>query len=78
MKIDVLVVGGGPAGLSAGLILGRCHRKVLLCDDSHQRNRASHSIHGLLGREGTSPSTSWRRLSENYPATRVLRFADHV
>jgi thioredoxin reductase len=57
MKFDVLVVGGGPAGLSAGLILGRCHRKVLLCDDGHQRNRASHSIHGLLGREGTSPST---------------------
>lgn len=56
MKIDVLIVGGGPAGLSAALILGRCHRKVLLCDQSRQRNRASPAIHGLLGREGTSPS----------------------
>ena len=33
MKLDVLIVGGGPAGLSAALILGRCHRKVLLCDE---------------------------------------------
>jgi thioredoxin reductase len=56
MKVDVLVVGGGPAGLSAALILGRCHRKALLCDAGRQRNLSSHAIHGLLGREGRSPS----------------------
>jgi thioredoxin reductase len=56
MKFDVLIVGGGPAGLSAALILGRCHRKVLVCDEGRQRNRSSHAIHGLLGREGKSPS----------------------
>ena len=41
MKFDVLIVGGGPAGLSAALILGRCHREALLCDEGHQRNLSS-------------------------------------
>jgi thioredoxin reductase len=39
------------------LIIGKCRRKVLLCDDEQQRNRASHAIHGLLGCEGRSPAT---------------------
>jgi thioredoxin reductase len=56
MQFDVLIVGGGPAGLSAAVILGRCHRKALLCDEGRQRNLSSHAIHGLLGREGRSPS----------------------
>ena len=56
MTTDVLIVGGGCAGLSAALVLGRCHRGVLICDDGKPRNRASHAIHGLLGQEGTSPA----------------------
>jgi thioredoxin reductase len=56
MELDVLIVGGGPAGLSAALLLGRCHRNALLCDEGHQRNLSSHAIHGLLGREGRSPA----------------------
>ncbi len=53
---DVVIVGGGPAGLSAALILGRCSRRVLVCDDGHPRNEASQSMHGFLSRDGMAPS----------------------
>ena len=53
---DALIVGAGPAGLSAALILGRCRRKVLLCNSGLHRNSASQAIHGLLGHEGRPPS----------------------
>jgi thioredoxin reductase len=52
---DVIIVGAGPAGLSAGLILGRCRRSVLICDTGRPRNAASQALHGYLTREGVSP-----------------------
>jgi thioredoxin reductase len=52
---DVLVVGGGPAGLSAALVLGRCLRRVLVCDAGPKRNQASGALHGLLSRDGLPP-----------------------
>ena len=52
---DVLVIGGGPAGLSAALMLGRCRRSVLVCDLGQPRNRTSHALHGYLTRDGISP-----------------------
>ena len=53
---DVVIVGGGPAGLSAALILGRSRRAVLVCDTGHPRNYASHAMHGYLSRDGMPPS----------------------
>jgi thioredoxin reductase len=53
---DCIIVGGGPAGLSAALMLGRCRRRVLLCDVGGQRNLRSHAMHGYLTRDGISPA----------------------
>src|SRR5688572_12736452 len=52
---DVVIVGGGPAGLSAALMLGRCRRRVALCDDGQPRNAASRASHGFFTRDGEHP-----------------------
>jgi thioredoxin reductase len=52
---DVVIVGAGPAGLSAALMLGRSRRRVLVCDNGHPRNAASRAMHGYLTRDGMPP-----------------------
>lgn len=53
--IDVIIVGAGPAGLSAALMLGRCRRRVVVFDNGHPRNGASTALHGFLTRDGIPP-----------------------
>jgi thioredoxin reductase len=53
---DCIIVGGGPAGLSAALMLGRCRRRVLICDSGEQRNLRARAIHGYPTRDCTSPA----------------------
>ena len=56
MTYDCIIVGGGPAGLSAALMLGRSRRRVLLCDFGEQRNLAARRMHGYPTRDGTPPA----------------------
>ncbi|ACL55063.1 NAD(P)/FAD-dependent oxidoreductase [Methylobacterium nodulans] len=52
---DVIIVGGGPAGLSAALVLARCRRTVLLIDAGHPRNAVTARMNGYLGHDGCPP-----------------------
>jgi len=52
---DVIVIGGGPAGLNAALVLGRACRKVVVIDAGEPRNRAARKLHGFLSRDGIDP-----------------------
>ncbi|MDP9282953.1 MAG: NAD(P)/FAD-dependent oxidoreductase [Chloroflexota bacterium] len=53
---DVAIVGAGPAGLSAALMLGRCRRRVVVIDNGAPRNRVARATHGFLSRDGIAPS----------------------
>lgn len=79
LMFDVIIVGAGPAGLSAALILGRCRRKVLVCDAGHPRNTASRSLHGYLTRDGIEPAELLRIGREQLrPYTTVHLRSDEV
>jgi len=56
VRYDVIIVGAGPAGLSAALLLGRCRRQVLVCDSGSYRNACSGAMYGFLGRDGRPPA----------------------
>jgi len=53
---DVVVIGGGAAGLNGALQLGRSRRSVLVVDAGQQRNRPAPAVHGLLGHDGRPPA----------------------
>jgi thioredoxin reductase len=74
MKYDVVIVGGGPGGLSAALALGRARRRVLLCDAGPRRNAAAVHIHNFVTRDGTPPD-EFRRIAREqlaaYPSVEI-------
>jgi thioredoxin reductase len=63
MQYDVVIVGGGPAGLSAALTLGRARKRVLLCDAGPPRNAAAKHINGFVTRDGVAPG-EFRRVGQ--------------
>ena len=53
---DAVIVGAGPAGLTAAVMLGRSRRRVLVIDAGSGRNRFAAHMHGVLGHDGLPPS----------------------
>ncbi|MCV9887895.1 NAD(P)/FAD-dependent oxidoreductase [Metabacillus halosaccharovorans] len=74
--LDCAIIGGGPAGLNAALVLGRAKRKVVLFDNNQARNKVTQESHGFITRDGVSPS-EFRELAHQdiskYPAVKVKR-----
>lgn len=71
---DAIVIGGGPAGLQAGLTLGRMHRRVLLLDSGSYRNAAASHLHNFLTHDGTPPPqlrAAARQELKGYPTVEV-------
>lgn len=60
---EVLIIGGGPAGLSSAMSLGRISRSALVCDDNNPRNAASSHINNFPSQDGIHPET-WRNLAK--------------
>jgi thioredoxin reductase len=58
---DAVIVGGGPAGLSAALTLGRARKRVLLCDAGSRRNAAAVHVQNFVTRDGITPA-EFRRI----------------
>ncbi|MGE4427901.1 MAG: NAD(P)/FAD-dependent oxidoreductase [Solirubrobacteraceae bacterium] len=71
---ECVVVGGGAAGLSAGLVLGRARRRALIVDAGSPSNLPAHGIGGLLGHDGRPPADLYARGRDElaaYPTVEV-------
>src|SRR5688500_5643186 len=72
---DCIVVGGGAAGLSAALVLGRARRRTLVVDAGHPSNAPADGIGGLLGHDGRPPAglyAAGRAELGHYPSVEVV------
>jgi thioredoxin reductase len=56
-EYDVLIIGGGAAGLSAALVLARARRSIVVIDGGAPRNAPAAHMHGFLSRDGVDPAT---------------------
>jgi thioredoxin reductase len=68
-QIDVAILGGGPAGLQAALVLSRTRKKIIVFDEPDPpRNAASHGVHGFLGLDGLLPTDirkiAWKQIDK--------------
>lgn len=76
MNLDCAIIGGGPAGSNAALVLGRARRKVILFDNNQPRNAVTHESHGFITRDGVSPS-EFREFAHQdiskYPSVKIKK-----
>ncbi len=80
MILDCAVIGGGPAGLNAALVLGRSRRKTILFDDNKPRNTVTSESHGFITRDGINPQELKRIAQEelsSYPDVRTEKQRVH-
>src|SRR5687768_13499451 len=75
---DVAIIGSGPAGLSAALLLGRSRRRVVVCDHGRPRNYAAKAVHGFIGLDGIDPSTLRNQAAEKCSSYGVAFVHDEV
>src|SRR5688500_7895580 len=76
MVHDVVIVGGGLAGLAAALTLGRAREKVLLCDAGPRRKAAAEHLHNFVTRDGTTPQEFRRTAREQLEPYRTVDVRD--
>ncbi|WP_408010053.1 NAD(P)/FAD-dependent oxidoreductase [Pseudalkalibacillus sp. A8] len=76
MILDCAVIGGGPAGLNASLVLGRSRRNTVLFDDDKPRNSVTNESHGFITRDGIN-ATELRRIAREelskYPDVKIRK-----
>lgn len=80
MILDCAVIGGGPAGLNAALVLGRSRRKTILFDDNKPRNAVTSESHGFITRDGIHPQEFKRVAQEElsrYPDVSIVKQQVH-
>lgn len=77
-RFDVVVIGGGAAGLSAALVLGRARRRVAVVDGGAPRNAPAAHMHGFLSRDGMSPAELLAVGREEAAAYGVELISGHV
>ncbi|WP_163580728.1 NAD(P)/FAD-dependent oxidoreductase [Gracilibacillus saliphilus] len=56
MLLDCVIIGGGPSGLNAALVLARAKKNIILFDENKPRNAVTHKSHGFITRDGIKPS----------------------
>lgn len=81
--VEVVIVGGGPAGLSAALCLGRSRKQVVVLDAGSPRHAAAEGVHNFLSRDGMPPAelrrVAWDQMSA-YPSVKRVagRRVEHL